>query len=127
PVTVRSRSSSGVIRHSLFQALQKAQADPDLAIKLAEIYAWDIDFYSIKKGDWFKVIYDQQYIKGQPVGLGKIKAAVFEHEGQKFYAFYFKDDSTNTDGYYDATAKSLRKAFLKAPLKYYHISSHYSL
>ncbi len=127
PVTVEQRTSSGIIRHSLFQSLQRVQADPDLAIKLADIYAWDIDFYAIKKGDWFKVIYDQQYIKGQPVGLGRIKAAVFGHGGQKFYAFYFKDDSTNTDGYYDAQAKSLRKAFLKAPLKYYRISSRYSL
>jgi murein DD-endopeptidase MepM/ murein hydrolase activator NlpD len=95
-------------------------------MKLANIYAWDIDFYSIDKGDWFKVIYDQQYVGATPVGIGRIKSAVFNHGGQKFYAFYFHDDSTNTDGYYDEKAKSLRKAFLKAPLKFYHITSHYS-
>lgn len=125
-VTTTTKKVAGVINHSLFEALDEVQADPELAMKLANIYAWDIDFYRIDKGDWFKIIYDQQYVGVTPVGIGRIKSAVFNHGGQKFYAFYFHDDSTNTDGYYDEKAKSLRKAFLKAPLKFYHITSHYS-
>ncbi len=127
PVTTKEKTSSGVITSSMFEALSKVRADPELAIKLADIYAWDIDFYSIQKGDWFKVIYQEHYVNDQPVALGRIKAAVFSHGGNKFYAFYFKDDSTHTEGYYDENAKSLRKAFLKAPLKFFQITSHYTL
>lgn len=126
PVTTKEKTSSGVITSSMFEALAKVRADPELAVKLADIYAWDIDFYAIQKGDWFKVIYQEHYVKDQPVALGRIKAAVFSHDGEKFYAFYYKDDSTHTEGYYDENAKSLRKAFLKAPLKFFRITSHYT-
>ena len=126
PVTVHQRTSTGKISSSLFETLADANASTELAVKLANIYAWDIDFYAIQKGDWFKVIYEEQYVNDQPVGLGRIQSAVFCHEGDKFYAFYYKNDSTKTEGYYDEHAKSLRKAFLKAPLKFYHITSHYT-
>lgn len=125
-VVTQTKEASGVINHSLFEALNASQADPALAMKLAKIYAWDIDFYSIHKGDWFKVVYDQQYVKDKPVGIGRIKTAVFNHDGKEFYAFHFQSDSTDTDGYYDEQARSLRKAFLKAPLKFFHITSHYT-
>lgn len=125
-VTTTTKESSGVVENSLFEALSRSKADPGLAMKLADIYSWDIDFYRVDKGDWFKVIYEEQYVGATPVGIGRIKSAVFSHGGEKFYAFYFEDDSTNTSGYYDEKAKSLRKAFLKAPLKFYRITSHYS-
>lgn len=126
-VTTKEKEASGIIENSLFEALDKAQADPELAVQLANIYAWDIDFYSIQPGDRFKVVYDEQYIGGKRIGLGRIKAAEFKHAGETFYAFYFKDDSTHTAGYYDQHAHSLHKAFLKAPLKFYHITSRYSM
>jgi murein DD-endopeptidase MepM/ murein hydrolase activator NlpD len=126
-VTTRKKEVAGVIQNSLFEALDKADADPALAMELSKIYAWDVDFYSIQKGDRFKVIYDQQYVQDQKVGVGRIAAAILEHGGESFYAFYYHDDSTHADGYYNEHAKSLRKAFLKAPLKFYHITSHYSM
>jgi len=124
-VTLRQKEAAGVINSSLFEALDDAGADPALAMALANIYAWDIDFYSIQKGDRFKVIYTRQYVEDQPVGIGRITSAVFNHAGHDYYAFYYQNDSL--EGYYDENAKSLRKAFLKAPLKFYHITSHYSL
>jgi len=124
-VTLRQKETAGVINSSLFEALDDAGADPALAMALANIYAWDIDFYSIQKGDRFKVIYTRQYVEDQPVGIGRITSAVFNHAGHDYYAFYYHNDSL--EGYYDENAKSLRKAFLKAPLKFYHITSHYSL
>lgn len=126
-VSTKEKEAAGVIENSLFEALDKTDADPRLATKLADIYAWDIDFYSIHPGDRFKVIYDEQYIGVKRIGLGHVKAAQFEHDGETFYAFYFKNDSTHTEGYYDQNGHSLHKAFLKAPLKFYHITSHYSL
>lgn len=126
-VTLKKKEVAGVIQSSLFEALDDAGAEPALAMALANIYAWDIDFYSIQKGDRFKVIYTRQYVKDKPVGIGRITSAVFNHAEHDYYAFYYQDDSTGTEGYYDENAKSLRKAFLKAPLKFYHITSHYSL
>lgn len=126
-VTLKQKEAAGVIQSSLFEALDDAGADPALAMALANIYAWDIDFYAIQKGDRFKVIYTRQYVDDEPVGIGRITSAVFNHAGHDYYAFYYKNDSTGTEGYYDENAKSLRKAFLKAPLKFYHITSHYSL
>ncbi len=125
PVTTREQTASGIIEGSLYRALSDVQGGKALAAKLGEVYAWDIDFYRIKKGDWFKVVYEEKYVKGKPVDLGKIKAAVLNHSDHKYYAFYFKGDSSE-GGYYNEDAKSLRKAFLKAPLNTYRISSHYT-
>lgn len=127
PVTMKQTQTAGVIHNSLFDALDDAGADPALAMELARIYAWDIDFYAIQKGDRFKVIYTRQYVDGEPVGIGRITSAVFNHAGHDYYAFYYHNDSTGTEGYYDENAKSLRKAFLKAPLKFYRITSRYSM
>lgn len=126
PVTVEEKETAGTINSSLFATLDNLQADPELAMKMAKIYAWDIDFYSIQKGDQFKIVYDQQYVNGEFVRTGRIKAALFVHDGTPYYAFYYENDSTGTGGYYDEHARSLQKAFLKAPLKFFHITSHYS-
>lgn len=126
-VTLKQKEVAGVINSSLFEALDDAGAAPELAMELAHIYAWDIDFYSIQKGDHFRVLYTRQYVEDKPVGIGRITSAVFNHADHDYYAFYYHDDSTGTEGYYDENAKSLRKAFLKAPLKFYHITSHYTL
>lgn len=127
PVTTEQKQVSGVIQTSLFETLDDESADPALALELAKIFAWDIDFYGIKKGDWFKIVYDQQYVDGEPVALGRIKSVVFDHDGQPYFAFYFKGDSAGVEGYYDQHAKSLRKAFLKAPLKFFRITSRYTM
>jgi murein DD-endopeptidase MepM/ murein hydrolase activator NlpD len=96
-------------------------------MKLADIYAWSIDFYSIHDGDWFKVVYEQQYVKDEPVELGTIRSAVFSHDGEPFYAFYFQSDSAQSGEYYDESGKTLRRFFLKAPLKFSHITSRYTM
>lgn len=125
-VTTRMRTMSGLISSSLYEAFEKADADPALSGKLAEIYAWAVNFYFLKENDWFKIEYEQQYVLGEPVGHGRIVSAVFSHEGKEYNAFYFQPDSLSKGAYYDENGKSLRKAFLKAPLKYSRISSRYS-
>lgn len=126
-VTTRIQTASGVITSSLYEALDKGGADPALAMKLADIYAWTIDFYSIREGDFFKVIYEQRYVKDEPVEPGQVKAAIFSHNKDTFYAFYYEPDSTQPGDYYDEKGNSLRKAFLKAPLKFSRITSRYTL
>lgn len=126
-VTTRTLTASGKIEGSLYETFKKAGADPGLAMKLADIYAWSIDFYSIHEGDWFKVVYEQQYIKDEPVELGTIRSAVFSHDSEPFYAFYFQSDSTQPGEYYDEQGKTLRRFFLKAPLKFSHITSRFTM
>jgi murein DD-endopeptidase MepM/ murein hydrolase activator NlpD len=126
-VTARLETASGIINGSLYETFQKSGTDPALAMKLADLYAYTVDFYSIHDGDYFKVLYEQRYIKDEPVETGAIQSAVFSHNGEKFYAFYYKSDTTEAGDYYDEKGKSLRKSFLKAPLKFSHITSGYSL
>ena len=127
PVTTKIESLSGVINGSLYETLEKQHADPDLAIKLANIFAWTIDFYSIQKGDWFKIEYDQQYVKGEPIESGAIKSAEFFSHGEVNKAYYFEPDSTTGGEFFNEEGKSLRKAFLKTPIKFSRITSHYTL
>jgi murein DD-endopeptidase MepM/ murein hydrolase activator NlpD len=127
PVTTKSESLSGTIHSSLYETLESQHADPDLAVKLANIFAWTINFYSIQKGDWFKIEYDQQYIKGKPIESGAITSAIFSNNGEIYKAYYFAPDSSEGGEFYNEKGKSLRKAFLKAPLKFSRITSHYSL
>jgi murein DD-endopeptidase MepM/ murein hydrolase activator NlpD len=126
-VTARLETASGIINGSLYETFQKSGIDAALAMKMADLYAFTVDFYSIHDGDYFKILYEQRYIKDEPVETGAIQSAVFSHNGEKFYAFYYKPDTTDAGDYYDEKGKSLRKSFLKAPLKFSHITSSYSL
>jgi murein DD-endopeptidase MepM/ murein hydrolase activator NlpD len=123
------KKASGVITSSLSEALDKQGVNAIVANDLSEIYAWTIDFFRLQKNDRFKVIYEQKYIEDTiPAGIGSIKAAYFEHAKKPFYAFQYVSDSiTGIQEYYDEKANHLRRAFLKAPLKFSRISSRYNL
>lgn len=123
-VVKKTKIASGIIEHSLYTALTKNDISPELVLKLSEIFAWQIDFYHIQKGDNFKVIFEEKYADDKPVGIGEIIGAYFSHYGEDYYAVQF--DQGNGVEYFDENGKSLRKAFLKAPLKYSRISSRYN-
>lgn len=124
PTLVMEQEASGVIYSSLYQTIQENNLDVNLASLLEDVYAWSLDFFHTQKGDWFKVIYDEEYVEGESMGIKKIKSAVF-HTGEKdFFAFHF--DENGQVGFYDEKGQSLRKAFLRAPLKYSRISSGFS-
>lgn len=114
----------GVITSSLWNSMVASKTDPNLALSLSDIYAWSIDFFGIQKGDYYKVVYENVYVEGERIGIGKVLAASFNHFGKDNYAFYFVQDSVGE--YFDNLGKSLKKAFLKAPLNYRRISSHFS-
>lgn len=124
PVEHRIRRASGLINSSLYQTIADQNLDPELAMRLGDIYAWTVDFYRIQRGDAFKVIYDELLVDGEPIGIGKILASEFIHRGEKFFGYRFVQDSIAD--YFDEKGESLRKAFLKAPLKFSRISSHYT-
>jgi len=118
------RYSSGTINTSLWDAAMENSLNPNISAELSEIYAWTIDFFGLQKGDRFKVIYEEEFIGEESVGIRRIHAALFEHAGNPIYAIPFIQDSTMS--FYDTTGASLRKAFLKAPLRYSRISSRFS-
>ena len=124
PITVTRRAVSGVINSSPYQTLEAQGANPALAVYLSNVFAWQIDFYRIQRGDRFNIIYDEREVAGKSIGVDII-AARFEHAGKDFYAFNFEAD--DNDGYYDERGRTLKRAFLKAPLEYSRISSRYSL
>lgn len=123
-VKVKIVHSAGIIMGSLWKTMADAQADPNLAMALSEIYQWTIDFYAIQKGDEFKAIYEELYIGDESIGIGNILSASFKHGGKDIYAFRFVQDSKAD--YFDDAAASLRRSFLKAPLKFSRISSKFS-
>ena len=126
-VELREREVSGIITSSLSQTLDDQNIDYRVSNKLSEIYAWSIDFFRVQKGDYFRVIFDEKYIDDSTyVGIGEIKACEFYNNGQSFYSFYF--DKGEFPEYFDENGRNLRKAFLKAPLKFgtFRVSSRYS-
>jgi murein DD-endopeptidase MepM/ murein hydrolase activator NlpD len=100
------------------------QINPAVAIQLSEIFAWSIDFFGLQRGDAFKIMYDEQFVDSASFGIGVIHGAWFHHAGQEYAAIPYKQDSVTS--FYDANGNSLRKAFLKAPLKFSRISSRFS-
>lgn len=123
-VETRQRAVHGTIERSPYEALQEAGASPHLAVQLANVLAWQVDFYRIQRGDRFTIVYEEDYIDDEPVRLGRILATRFEHAGREHTALYYAH-SEGTD-YFNEDGESMRKAFLRAPLEYSRISSRYS-
>lgn len=124
PVRIEIETVSETIESSLWETLAEKEIDPELAVKLSEIYAWSIDFHHLQKGDRFQAIYEKKFIKNEYIGLGRVKASRFCHQGNFFYAFYFEQNDHGS--YFDKHGDSLEKAFLKAPIKFSRITSGYS-
>jgi len=125
-VEIRMRVASGEITSSLWNAIIENKMSPALVMELSNIYAWTIDFFRIQKGDKFKVYYEERFVEDEFIGIGRIYAANFTHQSEDFYSFYFKEEGENYGDYFDEESKTLRKAFLRAPLNFSRISSKYS-
>lgn len=120
----RLASASGTISSSLWNAMVDNGSDPNLANELSEVYAWTIDFFGIQKGDNYRVIFEELYVEDEYIGLGRVVAADFNHYGEDFFACYFVQDSLGD--YFDDEGGSMRRTFLKAPLRYRRVSSGFS-
>jgi len=118
------RSTSGVIYSSLWNSMIEDGTNPYLAVELSDIYAWTIDFFGIQEGDGYRVIYEELVVEDDTIGIGNVIAASINHMGNEFLGFYYIQDSVGD--YFDEEANSLRRTFLKAPLRYSRISSRYS-
>jgi murein DD-endopeptidase MepM/ murein hydrolase activator NlpD len=117
---------SGVIQDSLFAALEAIGERPSLAMDLADLFAWQVDFFrDLRTGDAFTVLVDKYYRDGKFVRYGKILAARFVNNGKTHTGILFKTTGGRED-YFDETGGSLRKQFLKSPLRFRRISSGFS-
>lgn len=114
------------IRNSLFGATDAAGIPDSVATQMAEIFGGDIDFHrDLRKDDRFTVIYEMQYLSGQPARSGRILAAEFVNNGKTYRAIHFEQDGKSS--YYTADGKSLRKAFLRSPLEFSRVTSGFAM
>ena len=125
-VETKNKYCSGVVETSLWASIvDSSNLSPALLMKMSEIYAWTIDFFRLEKGDKYKIFFEEKFVEGESIGVGKVMAALYQHKGNQFYAFNFQINE-NYDDYFDQNGKSLRRAFLRAPLSYsYRISSKF--
>ncbi len=123
-VEIIEDTAVGVIKSSLWNAMVDNNVDPNLSNNLSETYAWTIDFFGLQKNDAYKVIFDEEFVDSTYVGIDKIVASVFYHGGDSLYAFYFLQNGKGD--FFDEKGNSLQRTFLKAPLHYSRISSHFS-
>ncbi|MEJ5242420.1 MAG: peptidoglycan DD-metalloendopeptidase family protein [Desulfomicrobiaceae bacterium] len=127
PYEVRQETIVGTIDGSLWNTMQVLGEQPELIVRLANLFSWDIDFHrEIQPGDSFQLIVDKRFRDGKFAGYGDIHAASFTNAGTTYYAFHYTT-SSGESGYYDAQGRSLRKDFLRAPLPFLKVSSAYSM
>ena len=128
PITYVDKQASGVIENSLYLTMEENNLSPAMTDRLANIYAWTVNFFKIQKGDRFKVVYTEKFIDDTvSAGIHRINASYFEHKGVPLYAFGYENKKLPSLDFYDEKAQNLRRAFLKAPVKFSRISSKYNL
>jgi murein DD-endopeptidase MepM/ murein hydrolase activator NlpD len=127
PYDIRVKAIWGIIEENLIFAVRDKNEGVILALNLAELFAWDIDFYAdLRRGDSFKIIFEKKYLNGEFVGYENILAAEFVNQGKKFLAFRYTYPDTKGSDYFDLEGGSLRKQFLKSPIRYSRITSRFS-
>ncbi len=125
PVDIVRQNREAVITSSLWGAIMEQDMPYALAAEVEDIYQWTVDFFGIQEGDSFAVIYDEKFVNGASVGIGRVWGAKFTHGGKEYYAIPYAQEEDNLR-YWEYNGESLRKQLLKAPLKYTRISSKFS-
>lgn len=125
PMELVRQNRKAVINSSLWGAIMAENMPYALAAEVEDIYQWTVDFFGIQAGDSFSVIYDEKFVNGESVGIGRVWGALFNHNGKQYYAIPYAQEQGKLR-YWEYNGESLRKQLLKAPLKYTRISSKYS-
>lgn len=123
-VSYKRRKVSGTITSSLWNCLTENNIHPALAIEIEDMYGWSVDFFALHEGDTFTTIFDEKYIDGELAGIGTVWGSKFTHAGKEYFAIPFVQGGKLS--YWDEEGKSMRKQFLKAPLRFTRISSKFS-
>lgn len=124
-VVTIEKFTTGVIQSTLSETIESLGISNDLTNKFVDIFAWQVDFQRLQKGDRFKLIFEENQVEGKPISIGRINAIYFEHFKSPYYAFPF-DQGEGID-YFDDKGNSMRKALLKYPIEFTRISSRYNL
>ena len=125
PITTEVKAAAGIIESSLWNALTDNGMSFELAAKMEDALQWSIDFHHLQKGDKFKMVYEQNFIDGEEVGVGSVRAAFYQNLSKEFYSIYHEDEKLG--GYYDLEGRPMDNGFLRSPVKYSRISSHFNL
>ncbi|MCH1526033.1 MAG: peptidoglycan DD-metalloendopeptidase family protein [SAR86 cluster bacterium] len=116
----------GIIQSSFYEAALDADIPEAIIMDFAYIYGWDVDFvFDIREGDEFHVIYETPYSEGEKVKNGDIVLAKFINKGKTYYANRFFTSKSKKE-YFDEEGNNMQKAFLRAPLDFAYISSHFN-
>lgn len=124
-VTITEKIVAGIIENNLSETISSQGISHDLTNRFVDILGWQIDFYHLQKGDHFKIVYQEKSVEGKPMGIASIAGIYFRHLDKDFWAVPF-DQGEGTD-YFDLSGQSIRRAFLKYPIEFTHISSRYTL
>ncbi len=117
----------GVIEDNPILTFNQLGESDALGLSFSDLFSWDVDFYvDLRPGDMFKVIYEKKYLREKFLDYGNILAAEFVNRGKVFQAFYYLPPDTQKPGYYDAEGRSLKKEFIKSPIKWARITSRFS-
>ena len=124
---MRLRKFEGTIRSSVDEAIHDAGGDTRLTMKFADAFAYDIDFLTeVQKGDRFSLLVEEKFVDGKFLGYGEILYGVYDGRTEDASAVWFRHAAAPRGGFYSPDGKALRKSFLRAPLNYRRISSHYA-
>lgn len=122
---VKVHELGGEIRGSLYSTIDKLGEDDELVIRFAEIFEWDVDFFKdLQAGDTFRIVYEKQFVRGEPYGYGKLLAAELVNKGKVYQAVGYQHGKDWE--YFSADGKAMKKAFLASPLKFNRISSGFT-
>jgi len=125
PVTTERRYADVTINTSLWVDMREEGVSPELILSLSDIYAWTVDFFGLQKGDRFRVLYEEKLCDGEVVAVDTVRYAVFTRGAEELPSIMF-DQKDGGNIYWNEKGESMRKAFLKAPLKFSRISSGFS-
>ncbi len=124
PVEWVRKQVAGTVESSLWNAMSASGTDPVLAVELAQIFGWTIDFFGLQKQDEFRVIYEQEFVEDKELSNFRILGALFTHADSAHFAIPFFQSGEWM--YFNEHGKSLEGAFLKAPLDFFRITSRFS-
>ncbi|HEU0125772.1 MAG TPA: peptidoglycan DD-metalloendopeptidase family protein, partial [Flavobacterium sp.] len=129
PVTLKRKMIGGVLKSSLSETLGNESVETALASRITKVFSWSIDFFKLKKGDRYGLIFTERFINGKTYdGVEDLEAAFFEYKGKIIYAFPFERDTTSGKiEYYDDEGKTLKNFFLKTPIKFSRITSRFTM
>lgn len=118
---------SGLVSSSLWDSAVRAQMDPNLISELADIFGWQVDFArEVRKNDRWRLTVERKFVRGQPIGWGSILAAEYENAGNLYQAVLFRQDGEEI-GYFSPDGSSLRRMFLKSPIRFGRITSGFTM